>query len=1475
MKAFHHGRFRAWARSAPSLAALLSISSLVFSRFPRSWVVGACSEGCQNSASRLRAEFCQGNPLGEPSPSVTPATLNGTYTFRNLRLLMVICLVMPIVLLLPLIHTGFAHANEIQGLSLRIGGDVEFKLKYAWGDAAALLGSGYTAGQADILQVLSLNVYGQVTRGLSISADLDNRKDGNLQVLELRLDGDPIKGRFGGLSVRSENPYTTYSGRLRGLELGATFPTLEARVTLGRVQGIAAKKTFRGSTAQEVILYEPHAPYGPSPSADGFRASTEGMEYYMLRDAYDPDFMGTWIRYDDEHELAEGRSLEETLSLWNLGYLYLDDPDEQGGISAGGKIPLAHGQFVTVSSTVEMLALRSEIRDILRSQIQGLIRAYNAKHGLSGSSQKRYPFIYESETEADFLGDLLTRHAYITAGTENGHGALALDVKADSYLRRRLYDLGQTDIDPGSVEVEVRRDGKFLPAETETPLLFQVEYDIGVIEFDFPLRFFDMYDGIRIRYNYGTTMGIFNLGLSIAEGSEKVYLNDVLLERNTDYSIDYELGILTIFRMLEPDDVVRVEYEYFRGPFGKVADYKANFYGATVGWTPNDSLELKLELAMYADDPKSAPLPELTSTMPNTHTIVGFSGRYNNKGLNISGDLAFSHDEFPLDDNRKVHAANKVSGIMGAVDAEGTSYTVISHNDGISVGDGQFRNYSVGSGLSSPTVHDMASAGDTWFFATDSGLTVFSAVPGPSGRNPFDYVSNWQRIYTSAGLPDNDLTCVAVTPWTVWVGTRDSGLASADLGALDTWHAYTASAESGLPSAAISDIVYDPITDLLLVGSDCGVAVLNGARFKLELPDVRVDALWSSVNAVNGFRTFAASESGVYARSDDGCWHLILHPSTAKDPLSLAVWNGLLWIGSSDGLYVWNGTTCEIVEATRGYTVTAVGVGPGHKYEGIEALWGGTAGRPAEGEKNLNRIVGFEVLTPGVVTEHEGPDLAVSTNDSRHYVDIPARDHTATGYAARANARYALGVGTIYGSYETLSPGFAKIGQTSRPAMDMWSLGTQWPLGSRTVIMAEHSESRSQAYSGVSRDEAGKEILLVTNRIGGTVDIGPKIDVSYSISQIDDDKTPGYERQDHTLSAAARRSFFNNRLSVSAGYETTRSENMMKPENSYVQTGLRGDAKLTLDTLSISARYRKPVKTIDPGGQDQHVTGITETGISAQWSRQLGPVALRTYYRQTARDNIATLKTFDDKRAEIRATLPALSFKDNNLTPTIVLKWDKTTPFSGQTRQGLAVQGNLSGTLGNFRTSTGVSVKHTKYAGTGKLTLDTELFVTLSSTARGKLAPQVDFRWKRSKSERPDLGVVFTDSLTGTARAIWSPMQGLSNVVSATYSLTSSSALTGWQKHSLSLQDSVDYKFSDKLTMTGEALIRSTATEIRALSGDDATEIKGTLKGGLRYRLSNMWSLGITLGYHTYRSPTGPGGFANAITLETGLKASF
>ena len=288
----------------------------------------------------------------------------------------------------------------------------------------------------------------------------------------------------------------------------------------------------------------------------------------------------------------------------------------------------------------------------------------------------------------------------------------------------------------------------------------------------------------------------------------------MLLYRNTDYTIDYELGILTILRMLGPDDVVRVEYEYFRGPFGAVADYKSNFYGATFGWTPAENLNLKMDVAVYADDPRSAAIPEATPAMPNTHTIIGLTGQYDNKGLNLSADLAFSHDQFPFDDNRKVNAANRISGIIGAVDADEIICLDRPWGWNQRYGDG-FRNYSIGSGLASQRSKLWPRQMRTGSSQRTEDL-LCSQPFRPSGQNPFDYVSNWRRIYMSSGLPSNNLTSVA-PPLECLVGTADKE--GFMIWSIWKHGQYRKSAASGLPSDAITAIAYDPIDDLILVGS--------------------------------------------------------------------------------------------------------------------------------------------------------------------------------------------------------------------------------------------------------------------------------------------------------------------------------------------------------------------------------------------------------------------------------------------------------------------------------------------------------------------------------------------------------------------------------------------------------------------------------------------------------------------------------
>ncbi len=1352
-----------------------------------------------------------------------------------------------------------------ESLPLRISGSAEFKLKYARGDGAALAGTGYSLGRPDISQLLSLRVQGQLAPGLSISANLDNRKGGNLQMLDLRLDGEHIQGRFGGLSFKSQNPYTAYTGRLRGVEVAASFPQMELGFSAGRVQGIAAKKTFRGSSAEETIIYKTRAPYGPSPTETGFEASLEGMQYFTLTEAFDPHFMGVWFRFvDDEGE--QGRTLAETLQLWDLDYLYLPAPSQDGGISAGTKIQLEEGQFAPISSAQELLALRMEITNILRTQIQDLIRAYNRKHGLTGAAQKKYPFIYESEAERAFLSDLLTRHTHIAAGMENETDIFILDVRADSYRQRALYDLGNTNIEPGSIQIEVRKGAKFLPIETELPLLFQIEYGLGIMEFDFPADFFKTYDAIRVQYAYEIAEGIFNLGLSIVEGSEKVYLNDVLLAKGGDYLLDYELGILTILKMLSAEDVVRVEYEYFRGPFGRVADYKSNFYAAYAGWAPTENLQLQLELAAYVDQMRSAQRPDLTPTMPNNHLIAGLTGQYENEKLSVSGDLAFSHNSFPFDDNQKTKAPNKITAITEAVDAEGQTYLLFAHHDGISAGAGDFQNYSVGAGLSSARIRGLATADETWFFATDEGLTVLTALPGPGGQNPFDYIGNWQRIYTSDGLPGNDITAVVTTPWKIWLGTSDGYLSSADLDALDIWM------PAGFSGGAVAALAYDPIADQILAAAEKGLYSSRGNQFNLELAGEQIDAIWSSFATINGMHSFAAGKGGIYGRDSGGNWAAIDIPPELKTIQCLTVWQDKLWAGAADGLYFWDGESWCVVEPTLGHSITALGPGPGYRYTHQNTLWVGTAGKALEEEAGQNTIVSFEVLEPRAIAEHGGSELAIAADNPRRYVDLRHQDHTATGYAARIHGRYGLENGSIYGSYETSAPGFTKIGQSSRQAADVLRLGTQWTVSPQVGITAEHTRTMAKLASAPQQSQ--KTTQGDTTRIAGTFDLGPQVDVALNLARTENKQIPGAEQRERGFSITGRDIFFDNRLSVGASYEVNKSDTPAKPENSFRQTILRADARLTLDSLSLSGNYRRPTKTIDPGGETERISGIEEMRFNAQWNKQLNAMGLSARYNHTSRNNIATMKTFANKRAELRLTLPNIPIRDEHLTPSAVLQWDKAIPFSGQPRQSIMAQGNVTANFVNVRTTSGLVLKRVNYTGVDKLVFDTEIFTSLNFTSEKRLRPQFDVRWKRSKSVRPDLGEAITDSFSGTARLIWVPVQGIHNTTSAAYSLSHSALAAGTQTHSLSLQNTFSYIYSKKITLTGTANIRLSDATKKADAGHALPEIRYSITGNLNYRFNEIWSLGTTLGFNRHNSQRVERP-ANAFTMEAGLKATF
>lgn len=222
-------------------------------------------------------------------------------------------------------------------------------------------------------------------------------------------------------------------------------------------------------------------------------------------------------------------------------------------------------------------------------------------------------------------------------------------------------------------------------------------------------------------------------------------------------------------------------------------------------------------------------------------------------------------------------------------------------------------------------------------------------------------------------------------------------------------------------------------------------------------------------------------------------------------------------------------------------------------------------------------------------------------------------------------------------------------------------MGAQWSLGPKVDLQAEHSRSLTRTYQGLGTEKPEREVLQVMSTVSSSIDVGAKLDVAYTQSQIDDQPAPGFERREQVLTAGASRSFLEGKLSVSGKYERVKSDNLRRVENSYVQNTWRGDIKLTLESFTASASYRRPVKTVDPGGGN-HVSGITESRFTAQWNGEVRSVKLRAHYRQVARSNMATLKKFNERLAEVKAVFPEVSLNTLEMTPTVLLKWQQTLP---------------------------------------------------------------------------------------------------------------------------------------------------------------------------------------------------------------------
>ncbi len=135
-------------------------------------------------------------------------------------------------------------------------------------------------------------------------------------------------------------------------------------------------------------------------------------------------------------------------------------------------------------------------------------------------------------------------------------------------------------------------------------------------------------------------------------GSERVYLDGVLLERGLDYRVDYELGQITFLRLV-PQTSARIEVTYeFRGSV-----FAKNLFGYTAEFSPSDSLRLGATLVNHSDNTAGA--ASVSSQNPVAQYLAGQDLRWEFlPGASLEEVLAVTY--------RDTNARDANSGILSA-----------------------------------------------------------------------------------------------------------------------------------------------------------------------------------------------------------------------------------------------------------------------------------------------------------------------------------------------------------------------------------------------------------------------------------------------------------------------------------------------------------------------------------------------------------------------------------------------------------------------------------------------------------------------------------------------------------------------------------------------------------------------------------------------------------------------------------------
>jgi hypothetical protein len=1037
-------------------------------------------------------------------------------------------------------------AEEESDFDVELEGRKTWSLSYGLGNAIGLATSGLAPGQLSLDQTLTVDVVGEALSILTIEAHYNDQMPETMQTLALYLDTERLDGGLGDFTFGSIPGFASYNKKMMGLQLEYLIGDAVLTAVVSKTQGVSESVIFVGKTAHAEIEYAQYSDLESKEPAS-YRVNLEGLFAYPLEALYTEAFSSVHAQF------SVSPSLRSVFSLYEVGYLY-------DAVITEPQLELKAYNYRVLDLDEQVLLLQRAPTLLIRDWLRALIDEYNEQILPEDGERKIYPFTAGTDYELAFLeavapfAQLVVDDILYPIGTAQ---------------QRRFYDLGHGDVRENSVSVQISTDGVVF----ETVPNFRLpDYEIvvhgeaGVIECLFPSSFYTATSRLRVNMDYVVSDGAFMLGLSMIPGSERVTLNSSPLERDIDYMIDYEVGLLFMLVELEDTDVLQVDYELYAGGLGSTSDYASYFYGLSLDLPLSESLRIQANILQLADMPGSAADAQSVRTMPNRHTIAGVQADLSLEDFTANVLIGYNEDRFPFDDNARISGTNRVNTV-----ASGEGYVLFGHRGGLTVNDaGNWQTYGLESGLSSRTVQTVAFGDGVAYVGTDSGLTVISL----DGSSPFDRAANWVRYFVDDGLPNANVTAVLVREGIAWVGTQD-GLVSVPVAELDSYENWTQFDHDGF--AALP-----PITALsgdennIYIGTERGVYVYDVEGKRLQ-PMSGTDGYHINDLELANQTLYAASDRGLRGfRDGSGMGWLVL----GEPVTSIAYADDTLYYGLQTGLVALDSSGASTLIDTWGISALTssdnglwVGTQASETYE--LAVW-----QIAEGQKK------FAESTTGI------PGV-----DPYAFSDSSADENTVTGWVTRGSFRRNADGYTISGVVETLPPTFRPIGSTRRVDNTGWTLSGDFSLGNAGSLRVDHDYRLSDQLGETPSTRMSNGLFLDWSVLDG-----PEWQASIRQVEIDEtDRLGDQNARELTMSVSTQETFFRDALRLVLSWDRfSFAADRWEEEWQRETISISVDWQLT-QALSTDGKWSRPVRFID-----ETISGTEQLSWSWDWATSVG-----------------------------------------------------------------------------------------------------------------------------------------------------------------------------------------------------------------------------------------------------------------------------